>query len=259
MSLWRICLSRLSRRLVLTRRLPPRFGVRRLRVSPGAALAYFHPLTEARWRDLFDFAWHGVGPGECVWDIGANLGVFAFAAAHRAGPTGEVLAIEPDPWLADLMRQSAQQTAPLAAPVHILSCAVSDGIGVESFSTPSLARSGSHLTAVAGAGKALVGETAALNPVITVHLDWLLERRRKPDAIKIDVEGAELAVLQGARILLRNHRPRLLIEVYERSADAITALLHEEGYALFDFSSGWPGSPVTRAVYQTLALPRHTP
>lgn len=74
--------------------------------------------------------------------------------------------------------------------------------------------------------------------------------------MKIDVEGAELPVLRGAPRLLREHRPRLLLEVYDAAADAVTALLHEAGYTLFDFGQGWTARrPVARATYHTLALP----
>jgi len=253
-------LERLSRRLVFTRRLPAGLGGRRLWVTPAAALVYYRPLKGESWRDLYDFAGHCVKPGDCVWDIGANLGVFAFAAAHHAGIRGEVLAVEADIWLADLVRRSALESAPDAAPVEALACAVSAAVGLESFCTTSRARSGSHLVSAPGSGESLVGLAVATNPVVTVSLDWLLERRRGPAVVKIDVEGAELSVLQGAARLLHEHRPRLLIEVYEKSADQITSLLHAAGYDLYDFTLGWEArQPVARAVYQTLALPRGTP
>ncbi len=257
MSLLRRCLERVSRRVVLTRRLPPSFGRRKLWVTPSAALAYYHRLDSGRWTDLFDFAAHCVNPGDCVWDLGANLGVFAFAAAHRAGPRGDVLAVEADPWLVDLMRRTEAGADPASAPVQVLGCAVSSDQGLAEFITPERVRSGSHLAFSPGASTELVGRPVASHPVLTVSLDWLLQRRRKPEVIKIDVEGAELAVLQGATALLRTHRPRLLIEVYEASADAVTALLHSAGYELFDFSPGWSARrPIGRAAYQTLALPR---
>lgn len=256
-SFLRTCLERVSRRLVFTRRLPAGLGGRRLWVTPAAALVYYRPLKGERWRDLFDFAARCVDPGACVWDVGANLGVFAFAAAHHAGSRGEVLAVEADIWLADLIRRSALEPAPGAAPVQALACAISSAVGLEAFCTTARARAGSHLASAAGSGASLVGLAVATNPVVTVSLDWLLERRRSPAVVKIDVEGAELAVLQGATRLLHEHRPRLLIEVYEKSADQVTRLLHAAGYELFDFTAGWEARrPVSRAVYHTLALPR---
>jgi len=257
MSFVRRCLERVSRHLVFRRRLPGRFGRRRLWVTPGAALAYYRSLENDRWNDLYDFADQCVRSGDCVWDIGANVGVFAFAAAARAGPRGEVLAVEADGWLAELMRRTVAETALSAAPVGVLCAAIAAEHSLLLFATPERARSGSHLSTTPGAGEELIGRTAATHPVVTITLDWLLERRRKPDVLKIDVEGAELAVLEGARHLLRTHRPRLLLEVYEPSADAITALLHGLGYELFDHSADRAGrQPVARAVYNTLALPR---
>ena len=257
MLLLRHLLERASRRLVFSRRLPPSFGGRRLWVTPAAALAYYRPISLTRWRDLFDFATECVAPGDCVWDVGANLGVFAFAAAHRAGPGGEVLALEAEPWLAELMRRSAAEVAPAAAHVRVLCAAAAAAVGTEDFGTVARARSGSHLLSSSGADPQLVGEVIATHPVLTTSLDWLAERRRAPAAIKIDVEGAELAVLRGATRLLREQRPRLLLEVYEASADEVTALLHAAGYTLYDFGRGWAArEPVTRARYHTLALPR---
>ena len=257
MALFRSCLERVSRRLVLRRRLPARFGRRKLWVTPGAALSYYHSLDSGRWIDLFDFAGHCVNPGDTVWDIGANLGVFAFAAAHRAGPAGDVLAVEADPWLADLVRRSAAENPGPAASVAVLCAAAAAGHNLEMFATPERARSGSHLTSTPGSGVELIGRTIASHPVITISLDWLLAHRRPPQVVKIDVEGAELPVLQGAATLLTRHRPKFLLEVYESSADAITRLLQQHDYALFDFAHGWAGrQPVDRAVYHPLALPR---
>jgi len=253
----RLMLERCSRHWVFRRRLPARFGGRRLWVTPAAALAYFRSLNSHTWDDLYDFAQQFVRQGDSVWDVGANLGVLSFAAAHQAGATGEVLAIEADGWLVELMRRSADEFLSAAAPVEVLCCAIAAENGLQLFARPERARSGSHLTSTTGAGDALLGPTVSTHPVITTTLDWLGTHRRKPDVIKIDVEGAELAVLRGAHHILLHHRPRLLLEVYESNADEITELLHSLGYDLYNFSAERAGRrPVQRAVYNTLALPR---
>ena len=78
------------------------------------------------------------------------------------------------------------------------------------------------------------GETCA-----TVALDRFLEKEdlRPPDFIKLDVEGAELAALQGAAAILADFRPLLLVEMEEKnlqaagaSRAAIQTFLRDYGY-----------------------------
>jgi FkbM family methyltransferase len=248
--------AKLSRRLVLRRRLPARFGGANRWVSPGAALTYFYSLDRPIWQDLYEFAQHAVEPGDVVWDVGANLGVFGFAAAHRAGAAGRVLAIEADPWLAHLMRRSAVSPRPGAAPVEVLCAAAADQCDVQSFETPEWARSGSHLASSAGASEALVGRSVESHPVVCISLDWLAQRLPGPKVLKLDVEGSELQVLQGAEQMIARHRPKILLEVYERSAPAVGELLHRHGYTLYEMSPDWATrKKITHPAYQTLALP----
>src|SRR5262245_5189078 len=83
--------EKLSRRIILKKVLPERVGALSIYVSPGSSLRY--------WRDfnaiddvLFDWAVEFVKPGLKVWDIGASVGLFTFAAAFKAGSNGRVLA-----------------------------------------------------------------------------------------------------------------------------------------------------------------------
>ncbi|MFI5335197.1 MAG: FkbM family methyltransferase [Opitutales bacterium] len=209
---------------------------------------------------MFDFAGHCVPTGAVVWDIGANVGVFAFAAAQQAGPAGKVLAIEADPWLSSLMRRSAiASSLSPRAPVEILCAAASSAVGVQDFEITARTRSGSHLSTVPAGSPELVGPTCERHPTVTVSLDWLCQFRPVPQVVKIDVEGAELQVLRGAAELLKRHKPALHLEVHEANADEVGALLHANAYELFDFTHGWAArQPVTRATYHTLALPAQT-
>ena len=75
-------------------------------------------------------------------------------------------------------------------------------------------------------------------------------------AIVDSLDGNEERVLRGADGVLRERRPVILVEVYERNANAVTDLLHAHGYTLYDFNSGESRKAVIRrTVYNTLALP----
>ena len=99
--------ERLSRDLTLRRRLPAEFGRAPILVTPSAGLRYITRRMDAVDPVLMGLAREFVKPGAVVWDVGANVGLFAFAAASLAGPGGQVVAMEPDAWLVQLLRRSA--------------------------------------------------------------------------------------------------------------------------------------------------------
>ena len=92
--------------------------------------------------------------------------------------------------------------------------------------------------------------------VMTVSLDWLASRIPPPDVLKIDVEGAELAVFHGAQKLLKEKRPILIFELTRWNWDQESKLLRDLGYTLFD-SDKLPNDrqPLTGPTYNILAIP----
>src|ERR1700733_11552803 len=120
----RSALERATHRLVVRRRLPPPFASARIYVSTEGGLRYLARTMAEVDPALLRLAAEVVGPGDTVWDIGANMGLFSFAAAVAAGPSGRVLAVEADTDLAGQLCRSAADNARHAS-VDVLPAAVS--------------------------------------------------------------------------------------------------------------------------------------
>jgi len=245
-------IEHLSRGVILRRSLPKSAGGARLLVTPECGLSYW--LSAAHDKSLLRNAADLIKPGAVVWDVGANQGVFALAAAGLAGADGYVYAFEPDMFLVSLLRRSARLN-PALAPVEVIPCAVSDAVGLARLRIAERARSANSLEGAEASSQ--MGGVRESQTVMTVSLDWCLAQGCKPPAVvKIDVEGSEVNVLRGARELLGKVRPAILIEVRAENAAEITAILREAGYTLYD-SEAQAGSrvPLTKPAYNTLALP----
>lgn len=249
--------ERVTRQSSFCRRLPSEFGKAPIYVSPGAGLRYlFRPMAQID-KPLFSLASRFVQPGDTVWDVGANVGLFSFSAAHRAGPSGQVIAFEPDAWLLQLLRRSASLQPQHSAPVQIVPAAVASACDLRHFNIARRSRATNFLS---GYGSTQTGGVSERHTVVALSLDWLAPRLPRPDVVKIDVEGAELEVLQGALELLNDVRPLLLCEVCgERSAE-VTALLRAYGYRLYDGESTVDAPcEVDAAPWSTIAIPPGRP
>lgn len=160
-----------THRFVFRRRLPPPYQQFRIFVSSESGLRYLKPRLTNVDPSLLRLVTEFVQPGHTVWDIGANVGLFAFTAARRAGPTGRVVAVEADTWNVALLRRSAELSTSAAAPVDVVPTAVSDGIGIARFNIAVRSRSTNHLE---GYGSTQTGGVRETHLVPTVTLDHLL-------------------------------------------------------------------------------------
>ena len=177
-----------------------------------------------------------VRPNITVWDIGANVGLFSFAAASLGA---QVVAVEADTWLANLIHRSALLNK---LPVTVLPAAVSDRQGI---SRLYLSDQGKASNSLCGVG---IAQT-----VIAVTLDSLLDHFAAPEVLKIDVEGTEYAVLSGAWKVLQA-RPLIFCEV-TGDYEAIGKLLREANYELYAAREA-KRQPLLRPSRDTLAVPR---
>jgi FkbM family methyltransferase len=169
-----------------------------------------------------------------VYDVGANVGVFAAQLAQIAAEQSPAIyAFEPVPATFAKLLQSVECLG-LQDRVHPIAAAVVDDPGPVELS---YSRANSLYAQVVVRGKPRPGEELVRAPGLT--LDAFHARTGTlPTLLKIDVEGGETAVLRGAKNLLaRPDRPAVLFEYYPQmlldygvTADALNELL--SGYAL---------------------------
>jgi len=133
--------------------------------------------------------------GQCFVDVGANIGLHTIAAARRVGPTGTVFAFEASPNTSLALDESLWVNG-LNKWVRTEQVGVFSAAGEQELF---LGRTSGHHSLYSdvveqGSGRSIT--------VRTETLDRLVPRGQTVDLIKIDVEGAELEVLAGARQLL---------------------------------------------------------
>jgi FkbM family methyltransferase len=144
-------------------------------------------------------------PGMRVFDIGANVGYYSQKFAEAVGPTGEVHAFEPVPASADKVRELQQQYPWL----YVHQCAIADKPGRIMMNTDA--------DSTSPVNRIVIAETDASMgisvPVMTV--DEAVAEFGVPAAIKIDVEGYEWHVLQGARkSLVLDQLQHVFVEIH---------------------------------------------
>ncbi len=248
----RTLVERVSRKIIFKRKLK-RFNSTPLYVSPDSQLKYLKPGEDAFDTELLDVIdWH-IHADSIVWDIGANIGVFTFGAAAVARQ-GHVLAVEADIWLAQLIKksQSIKQNGNLK--ISILPAAISNNNGVATFLIAQRGRASNSLESTGGRSQA--GGVRNRVHIPTLTLDTLLDHFSAPTFIKIDVEGAETMVLEGATKILSEIRPVIYIEVGSKENEAVTSMLKNNNYMLYDGSRPLgTQTPRDDCVFNTIAVP----
>jgi FkbM family methyltransferase len=176
----------------------------------------------------------GSGSNGLLIDVGAHNGFFSllYACAH---PANRVLAFEPS----DELRSRASHLVAinhLSDRVEISSCAVSDKAEDISFFRDSAS---GFVQSQAFSGHENSGFTSVKLQATT--LDYECQARQlKPSVIKVDVEGYEWEVLQGAQQTLKTHHPVIFLELHlnyleQRGLEPrnVLALLETCGYRFF--------------------------
>jgi FkbM family methyltransferase len=178
-------------------------------------------------------------PDAVVYDVGANVGMYAIALAVAA-PRRRVLAFEPAPTTVEQLRANLARND-IEDQVTVCDYGLGATDDRRQFHVSTYPELSGFDRESATRWEATVAETV---PVRVRRLDDVAESAPPPDVVKLDVEGAGPAVLAGGRATLRAHRPALFLEPHaEQLPDDPTATvrthLEDLDYRVEDRGEFW--------------------
>jgi FkbM family methyltransferase len=188
--------------------------------------------------------------GDVVWDVGAHGGFTSYYFASMVGPTGKVYAFEPDDHTYDyLLRNIALHKLENVIPVKK---ALAEKTGKALFS----------MDGSLGAGLTDYTDTAdkrEIREVETISFSDACSEIGTPAFVKMDIEGAEIAVIAGALSILKEKPIRFAMETEHRvhgeyTSVAITRMLSGIGYHVLS-SSQFGGQQFTWAQPEPIGIP----
>ncbi len=166
-----------------------------------------HLMLDGFWEPwLTVFMAQKIKPGMHIVDAGANHGYYTILFADLAGPTGRVIAVEPNPVTASFLRRTVKVNG------------FDDNVDVIEMALTSEDHQKLRFTAPGSEPKnarlmfADEPDTTETIEVDACRLDTMLSGSPKVDFIKIDVEGAEEAMLAGAWGIVSRDRPQMMLE-----------------------------------------------
>jgi len=197
----------LGERIIITCKQGPLKGFRLLGVVPIRFLkgTYEKELTNAFTNVAKD--------GYIIYDIGAHMGWYTLIASRLVGPSGKVFAFEPHPYNLRILNKHLEINN--ISNCIVIPAAVSDRSGKARFKLGT------------GTGTGHLSDFGEIE-VETVCIDDLVSQGvlLPPNIIKIDVEGSEIKVLNGALYTLQLYHPIIFLSIHDLSElDIINKLL----------------------------------
>ena len=193
-----------------------------------------------------------IQPGMVCMDVGANLGEMALHMARKVGPAGAVHAFEPvesvRARLATHVERNARQDV-----VRVWPIALSSATGQAEIAYADASQDNQGLASIVN----LSDKPGPLRMTIpTMTLDEFVQRHAidRLDLMKIDIQGAEYALLEGGRESLPRLAPDLLMEISpddlrhaSRTSRDLCRMIESLGYSIFALSKGDIGRPIRAA------------
>jgi FkbM family methyltransferase len=177
--------------------------------------------------------------GSVILDVGSNVGVLAILMARWCGPKGHVYAFEPSPTPKQVLTEHLRLNG-VQSRVTVSPSALSDVEGVTTFY-------GAGISGKSGLSKVTMCMAADQFEVPVTTIDaYCRTLDIQPSLIKIDVEGFEFNVLNGARNTLKEFRPSVLVE------------FHPMNWPALGIDPRWAAAQVAELNYTVTAVEKQT-
>ena len=160
-------------------------------------------------------------PGDTVLDIGANIGVYTRFCSQFVGPSGQVHSLEPIPETFSYLAGNVRSIGLTNVTCYNLAASDKDQVHA-TMTMPEYTTGGANIY------EARLSDDGDI-PVKTARLDTLFAHL-SPRLIKCDVEGHELACINGARELIARSHPRWVVEVTKAETFALFASMNYDAY-----------------------------
>lgn len=170
-------------------------------------------------------------PGDVVVDVGANIGYHSVAIAHCVGPNGHVHCFEPNKDITPLLHRNLTMNGFMDR-CSIYELAVSDSTGERSMRMFHNDIGGSSIV-----GAPCPSNIKCVKTVGAVSLDFIQDH---VDVLKIDAEGSEARILEGASTHINNGLRSIIIEhnpdYYTEALDDKVSALRSAGYVSYSLT-----------------------
>jgi FkbM family methyltransferase len=187
-----------------------------------------------------EILWRLIVSDETVIDVGASLGYMTTIMAKKVGQIGKVLCFEPNPDVYKELTENVSNWQKNLAwnQINTQQIALSNKSGVGLLSVPSTNREEAAL--VSSSNLQSLEDISESYTVTLARLDEILKTSVNIGLMKIDVEGHELEVLQGATELISNQQIRdIVYEDHSGYPTPVSQFLEQHGYTIFRIWKGF--------------------
>ena len=173
------------------------------------------------------FRWHTPAAGDLVFDLGGNCGLASWRLSQLVGE-GRVVCLEPDPLNFDLLQRNINRHA--LQNVTVLQCAAGGYCGPISFASEGAIYSQMQ--------KFLTRESSGkLLTVDCRSFQSLCEEFGVPSFVKVDIEGAELEMLEAALPVIKDHKIHFALDTQHKVDGRFTSRRVEEFFASIGYEA----------------------